>query len=674
MSSKALFTRLKGLDGLRALSALLVLLFHAEMSFTPRAGFLGVDVFFVLSGFLITALLLSEFEHTHTIAFGAFYARRLRRLVPVMLLCVSVSVSVALYVAPDSLAELRRDVPAALTYTTNWWEIFNQRSYFETTGRPPLLIHLWSLAIEEQFYLLWPALLWLCLRVGNKGMLMGLALLLAITSTLVLIQLSSQHGYPLEHDPTRAYFGTDSHSMGLMLGACCAVGVTTEQQRRWRSGALHPLWDGVAVAALGSLLVLAFRLNEVSEWLYHGGFLSIAVLSGLVIWIVTHPASRLALVLEWPVLRWLGARSYGLYVWHWPVFACLRPTQDWVYGDTITFIARMALTLLLATLSYAWIEQPIRRLNASSPLVDARTTRRGHWLSAGLVVITLGALITLYVYPVPDTLSPPETTRSEITPIPANPTDEAASEVPSDSETLAIGDSVLLGAAPYLHKHFASLKIDAEVGRQAAQVIHLLEQLKAAAALPPRVILHLGTNGYVTDKQLTQILELLHGHQIILINAHAPRRWVADNNALMTQLRESHPEVTVLDWEGQAAEHTEYLVSDHIHLSSQGMHAFARLFAPFVPETASAEVASPPSQHKSPPVSASSGDTDHANLSLAPAHDDNAAHTPSTAPANGAPEPVLEPKEPDSPRSEGIDLHSAAETSASRATFNLGLG
>lgn len=594
MSNDLTKRRLPGLDGLRALSAGLVLLFHADMGFSPRAGFIGVDIFFVLSGFLITGLLLSEFEQTHRLDLTAFYLRRLRRLAPVMLACLSMCIVAAIWWAPDSIAGLRQDVPYALTYTTNWWEIFNQRSYFEAVSRPPLLIHLWSLAIEEQFYLLWPMLVWAALRFGNKGLVAALSVGLAIVSTLVLIQLSLNHGYPLEADPTRAYFGTDSHTMGLMFGACAAVVFQTTEFKRLQQRPINPLWDILGAGIFASLLLIAYRSNEVSEWLYYGGFSLLAVLTAVLLLILTHPGSLLSQGLEHRYLRSVGERSYGLYVWHWPVFSLLRPGMDWPYGETLTFIARIALTLALTTVTYRWLEQPIRKLNRPATMRQATDheipdkvafeKRRGQSLAIGLVVVMLLSWASLYsvATPTPALLKEPE---APIEPVP-NQSPALKTVTPfheSAGSVLAIGDSVLLGASPYLSKRFPGLEIDAEVGRQAAQVLHILEQRASANALPERVILHLGTNGYVTEDQLNRMLTLLKDKQVVLINASAPRRWVTDNNELFTKAAADHAQLKLIDWNSESADHPEYFVSDHIHLKPLGIRAFAQVIAPIVP-------------------------------------------------------------------------------------------
>jgi len=596
--------RLSGLDGLRAVAALLVLSFHSNLAHTPAGGFLGVDLFFVISGFLITTLLLREWQSRHDIALGDFYHRRLRRLTPVVLCAVIGCVVASETVAPDALASLKKDVWFALTYTTNVWEIVNQRSYFELSGREPLLQHLWSLSIEEQFYLLWPALVWWALKHRALNGLKAMAIVLAVLSTSQLVHLSTLYGYPLEADPTRAYFGSDSHTMGLMVGSWLALALHTPQGLIHVNRPLHWAANVLGIAAFAAFLTLCYALNPVSLFLYHGGFLTVAILAAILVMIAVHPASWLAWALEWKAVRYIGKRSYGLYVWHWPVFALLRPHIDVDWAPWVTHLARFAITWALTELSYRWIEQPIR---ATSPKKrNSSWTRRGALTAAALLALTAVSVGALTLTESPPR-NPMASAVNEAVRAPtkdpalaaAHPeasatnnsaraalTEEPSASLGDDAEVGLIGDSVMLGAKSALQQHYPGLNVDAEVGRQAAAVIALLKHQKAQGTLPKRVVLHLGTNGYVTDTQLEEMLNLLADTHVVLINSCAPRRWVDDNNALLSVAASQHPNVKLIDWNAISTEHAEYFGSDRIHLTAKGIRAYVDALKPWLPKRA----------------------------------------------------------------------------------------
>lgn len=647
--------RLAGLDGIRALAILGVLLYHGDLAWLP-GGFLGVDLFFVLSGFLVTALLLQEHELRGLIAISAFYARRLRRLFPALAVLLLVLLALVPLVAPDAHRRTDQDALPALLYAANWWFIFNEGSYFDFIGRPPLLQHLWSLAIEEQFYLLWPCLLVAILHIGSRRTVGILAVLIALLSTGWMWHLARLGGLPEQGDPSRLYFGTDTHCMGLFIGAALAAFT------RPFDSAPTPLPSGLVLSRdfLGfaglAVLVLAFVLTgEQQPALYRGGFLVVACAAAAVLFAVLSPGSLLAWILERPVLQWLGQRSYGLYLWHWPVFMLTRPDLDTPLNGVANLVFRLLLVGLIAEVSYRLVETPIRngsflRLFGTGLGLAAHGRRR---LVFGVLIVGAPGVAALVLqnaseHPSPQGLrgqgipadiaeamgiahggplqvtvdSAPARLNSEavntkvassrfnlpalepvvlptlgagVSPVGAEAVvserPEPSAKIPTlvtsavpkvavtstpSSETLtAVGDSVLLGARQQLEQTLPRAQTDAEIGRQAAALLVRLRALKESNLLASTVMLHLGTNGYVTEKQLREALETLGDRErIILVNARAPRRWVEENNSLMARVVAEYPNAVLADWAGLANEHPEYFVSDGIHLSQAGKRAF----------------------------------------------------------------------------------------------------
>jgi peptidoglycan/LPS O-acetylase OafA/YrhL len=372
---------LPGLDGLRALAVLAVLLYHADVSWLP-GGFLGVDVFFVISGYLITSLLLAERSATGRIRLRRFWARRARRLLPALFALLAVVAVVVLAWVPDQQDRLSGDVGSAFTYSTNWYLIFQQESYFAALGRPSLLRHLWSLAVEEQFYVVWPLLFAAGLALYGKRWFPKVVLVGALVSAGLMALL-----FVPGSDPSRVYFGTDTRAAGLLVGSILAFA--------WIPGRLstRPRRVGQAVLTLGALVSLAALVlcamfaSEYGTFLYQGGFLLVALLSALLVATASHPGGAPAKLLGWAPLVWLGVRSYAIYLWHWPVFMLTRPHIDVAFDGPGLLAARLAITLLLADISYRLIEQPFRRgwVRLPRPRPALRLAGAGSVLSIGLL-------------------------------------------------------------------------------------------------------------------------------------------------------------------------------------------------------------------------------------------------------------------------------------------------
>ena len=343
------------LDGIRAVAVAAVVLFHFEVSWIP-GGFLGVDVFFVVSGYLITSLMIEEWGRTGTVDRRQFWMRRGRRLLPALYVMLLVVTTWAVLFVPDALDRLRSDVVAALLYVTNWWYIVDGQSYFDALGRPPVLQHLWSLAVEEQWYILWPfAFAFAMRRVGGALHRLVVPLLaVAGASALWMAILFNATG-----DVNRVYYGTDTRISGLLIGAAAAM-----CWRPWRSasaGQRHLVAvDAAGAVALAALVFTMLRWGSDTTFLYRGGFVVVAVLSIVVVAAGVHPGARLlGGVLSTPVLRWVGMRSYAIYLWHWPVVVLLAERDvGWPWPAMVVLWS--VLTLGLAELSYRFVESPVR--------------------------------------------------------------------------------------------------------------------------------------------------------------------------------------------------------------------------------------------------------------------------------------------------------------------------
>jgi peptidoglycan/LPS O-acetylase OafA/YrhL len=357
-TSPARLAHLPALDGLRAVAVVLVIAYHLDAGWLP-GGFLGVDLFFVISGFLITTLLLRERAATGRIGLRDFWVRRFRRLVPLLVVVVAATVAATrAWGVPEQWSSVRADALGALAYVANWRFVLADQSYFESLLGPSPLLHTWSLGVEEQWYLVWPlAMAGLgALAVSSRGRravlaALGLGIAASATSMVVLFDAS---------DPSRAYYGTDSRAQHLLVGAALAwllhlrPGlVDAASRRRWRPA---------APVALTVLVVVAATTPADAAWLYRGGLLALSLVAAVVVWAVTVPVERSSLGwLAAPPLVWLGRRSYGLYLWHWPVVVFVGAPIGLEWTGAPLLVTRLAAVLALTELGHRLVEVPARR-------------------------------------------------------------------------------------------------------------------------------------------------------------------------------------------------------------------------------------------------------------------------------------------------------------------------
>ncbi|MDQ3736917.1 MAG: acyltransferase family protein [Actinomycetota bacterium] len=631
---------LPGLDGLRALAVIAVLLYHAQLTWIP-GGFLGVEVFFVISGYLITALLLEEWRRQGRINVVGFWMRRARRLLPALYLLLVVTLTFAVVFLPGEVARLREDALAAFGYVTNWYLIVGEESYFEAVGRPSLLQHLWSLAVEEQFYVLWPLLLVTGMML-LRGRALPVVLLGAVGSALLMAIL-----YRPDVDPSRVYYGTDTRVAGLLLGAALAF-VWVPGRLGYRIGRIPPLLlDIVGLAALGGLVWFCLWLDQYQPFLFRGGFALVALVTAVVIMIAVHPRARLlgAGLLGRQPLRWVGLRSYGIYLWHWPVFMVTRPELDVTITGLPLLALRLATTVVLADLSYRFVETPIRNGafgRAWKALREARGARRWRlgvrWAGAvGTSTAFLAVLVVALIHaqppappsylsvesihttgstPTPDTEDPdttagtetpptpdtedPDTTAGTETPktdIPATATPEAGAvgsstapepaakaqkapvSAPADRVT-AIGDSVMIGAAGELQRSLGNPAMYADVGMQAAGVIEILQKRRAAGDLGEVVVIHIGSNGTLNAEQFDEMMRMLKDvRRVAFVNVKVPRPWEQPNNEVLADGVRRYPNTVLVDWHAASVDRPELFVEDGIHLQAEGQRVYADLIA-----------------------------------------------------------------------------------------------
>ena len=666
LTSRISSTRLAELDGLRALAVVAVILFHCEITGVLDAGFFGVDMFFTISGFIITSILLKAWRNDGAFDFPDFYFRRLKRLLPPMLGLIAIAFLGTAVISPEALHKFVADAPAALLYCSNYWQIADRQDYFDTT--PHVLRHLWSLAVEEQFYFVWPPLAYVALKRGGVKAAGALAVAIALASTAWMWYLYVQNMDAT--DQNRIYLGADTHAMGLLSGAvlaCCWSPWTAAAKGRvarlaGRAGAL---------AALGLLGWMAATMNTSSPWLYRGAFLVVPVLTCIVIYATMSDASFfVARLLRTDAMQWFGTRSYSLYLVHWPLFVWLRLLGYTDFADWRVLLPALAAVGIVSELMYRYVELPSKNYDLKKPGTGPKVAVIGGYVIIAFAFSTAIRLAAV-APPVPELAHtapaapvpmPEKPLPAALTPAPAQGTPAEHADDPADAnvriaggeDLYALGDSVLLGASDHLRRAIPGIRIDAAVGRQASHGLKIVEGWHDALTKTSTVLVHLGTNGYINEGQFRELLQDLAGcKSVILINVHADRRWTAPNNEIIARMVQEFPNVHLVDWSLVSAQRPDFFVKDGIHLTRRGILAYTSQIrmatggeplpdpAPDAPAGAQIRTAA----HKVAPGAAKRG----AKSALPPAATAAAAaSTPAPAPTAAAEPPAPAPaSEPD---------------------------
>lgn len=645
---------LPGLDGLRALAVVAVMVYHANSAWLP-GGFLGVEVFFVISGYLITLLIIAEREKTGRVDLGHFWVRRARRLLPALFVMLFLVITYTALAEGDAMGQLRGDVVAGLAYVTNWYQIWVGQGYTAAGDFAPLR-HLWSLAVEEQFYLVWPLVMVALLAKGPRAIartavwLVGIAV--AITVVIAVLhrpgpigtctQTPDQYwtvGDRCISKMDTLYLSSITRAGGILLGAAFAM--------VWRPFAIlrspmrdkGPLLDLLALCAVIGLGAMAWWVHLVGpggadSFLFRGGLLLCGVLTLVVIAAVTHQRARTGPLLGNPLLLWIGTRSYGLYLYHWPIYQAIRK----VAGNPLSlsqFVTAMVLTVILTEISYRYVETPIRTGHARRWWAGLRRSPdplpRQIVLGVAAMVVAIGLFSSVSLATAPlqqneiaeslDEAAGSVTDLGELlgdgsgdgsdgdaVPIeptdPADPSDPGGSSpdptlppdpdlpapettVPPETTTttteppapipfLAVGDSVMLGAAPTLRD--AGMVVQAEESRQMIDMVPVMQQLRDQGRFGVAVVVHLGTNGPITADTLDAFMATVaEVPNVVVLTLRAQRPWIAGNNERLRTLS-SRPNVILLDWERLSAECPgPCFYSDGIHLRPEGQRYYSQL-------------------------------------------------------------------------------------------------
>ncbi|GAB0218979.1 acyltransferase family protein [Staphylococcus pseudintermedius] len=574
-----------GLDGVRAVAVIAIIIYHLNPQWLS-GGFLGVDTFFVISGYLITSLLLTEYHNTGKIELMSFWLRRVKRLIPAVLFLVMGVIVLSLIFMPTEIQKVRADSIAAIFYVSNWWYIMQNVDYFEQFAVQPLK-HLWSLAIEEQFYLVFPiVLLSLLSFIRRLKSIRIIFLILLVISMIAMMVL-----YVPNENVARVYFGTDTRIQTLLMGVLLALVWPPFQLKAKVNRQMRTMIDTAGVVGLAILFICFKFVSETNSILYYGGFFLISTVTLLVIASSVHPSGYFAKFLGNKVFTFIGSRSYSLYLWHYPIIVLIH--HQFVQGQIppLVYVVEILLMVLMAEFSYKFIEQPFRKegfnIFAFNHLKNWRSQKvLRTWLVIILLIPTLLVMVGSFNrFAQKNSTRVTEVNTEEIDKLITQPLPLPQLEIDgfvvkgnkqkyASWKPLLIGDSVMVDIGDDFRSFVPKADINGKVGRQLVEATSLAKrQYQSYRDKNDIVVLELGTNGDFTEKQLNSLFEQFGEADIYLVNTRVPRSYESHVNQVLAKAAKKRANVTLVDWYSRSENHTEYFAPDGIHLQPPGVRA-----------------------------------------------------------------------------------------------------
>lgn len=598
-----------GLDGIRAIAVIMVLAYHLKLALF-KSGFLGVTVFFVLSGYLITGILISEVEEEGTIDLKNFWLRRIRRLVPAVMSMAVVIIFVSAVVNRIIFTKGCKDFLASVLGFNNWWQIFNKVSYFEAAGVPSPFTHCWSLAIETQFYLIYPLILLGIYKLvksrgegrAKRGLLFaGVTLLLALISVILMIVL-----FDPQQDASRVYYGTDTRAFSLLFGALLAILWEYRMVPRRLSASVNMVLGSVSFAVL---LVMTIAINGSSNFWYRGGQFFGTILTVLMVYAVLGRKTWLSRFLSNPVLKWIGDRSYSIYLWHYPIILLISKGIKASWWITLIEIV---LSVVLAELSYRFIETPIRHgiigeyLNILRSRPKSRqekkrqiqVARRSLKVMAGTFVLTVSLILCMVFVPKKnalDTLQKRETkaketgkmteeqlakqkangSESDDTICTADLTDD---EILEGLNLLLIGDSIAVDVTDDFYEMFPNSVSDTKIGRITSLGKQVLDSYIDEKKWEGEGVIFASLSNSPINGELEDIREKIGKDMpLFLTTVRIPHEtFEEESNSKIKKFVEENDHTYLIDWYAASEGHDEYFDADDTHLLPAGAKAYAK--------------------------------------------------------------------------------------------------
>ncbi|MBF0746921.1 acyltransferase [Gemella sp. 19428wG2_WT2a] len=580
---------LPSIDSIRAIAVISVIIYHINPKYLP-GGFLGVDLFFVLSGYLISSLIMREYRITGKLNLWNFYIRRARRLLPAVYLMISIVLIVMVLFNKSLLEKTYLDALFGYVYSSNWWYIFHKLDYFDTFSTSPFK-HLWSLAIEEQFYLLFPLIF---LMFNNKSRKVRLTPVYKfLIFTLIFASLAT-HIYLFDpRDMNRVYYGTDTRAFGLLVGVAGAFLFPMYKLTARINKKESIFFTFLSVISIAVFIWSMFFVSESDEWMYRGGFLVYSILFLIIIISTGRQRTFISRLMSFTPLVYIGKISYSLYLWHFPIIVLSSTGQE---SSWISNIFRLVLIFFIAFVSYTIFETPIRKygvIKYFKVLIRLMFSLRGYkkilavsMSIATIILLLMGSLgkampITSTFFNKEDTfkldsvfqtganVEVPQTTKQE----------ESSIKVKKYTNLLVLGDSLAVNIGERFVEKYAGAVVDGKVSRQGYQMVELLPKYASYNIPTTAVIYMIGTNGNITKNEIDEMVKAFDKTEVYFVNVNVPRAWQDANNKLLEDAKSRYSNVNIIDWYTLGKKHREYFEADYVHLNSSGIQAMINLIS-----------------------------------------------------------------------------------------------
>lgn len=585
-----------GLDGLRALAIFFVVAYHFSFNWA-RGGFLGVDIFFVLSGYLVTSKILPLEKNKLDLNLKRFWCGRIRRLLPSVFAMIITTVVWVILFKREILTTVLGDAVFSIFYTTNWWFIFHKLSYFDSFGTPSPLRHLWFLAVQEQFHFIWPIVLITGLKFFKKRNKFSVIVFVGALCSAILMGIM----YSPDIDPSRVYYGTDTRAFELLIGSCLALVLPMNKLSSKQISIKKKVLNIASIITLAVFILSAVFMDEYSAFLYRGGMLLFSFNTAILIVCVCSPSGFLSNLFSWKPLRWIGTRSYAIYLWHYPIMVLSTPIQE--IGNPVYWkvILRLIVICIIAELSYRFIETPIRKLGVRRFYRKYLWVNIFNWgqltVAKKFLAIISTSVVLVFTIGMTSSIKNEQNVgkiKSYPTEVKTSSTDEAVTDKDSEKaslennsvssdksykQVLAIGDSIMIDITPSLKKAYTNITIDGKIGRQMKEAIKLVHTYSSFNSTDNAVIIELGSNGYFTEKQIEDLLNYFSKADVYLVNTRVPRSWESKVNKALKRESDERENVVLIDWYSTAVKHPEYFESDGVHLKSSGSEALTNLIS-----------------------------------------------------------------------------------------------
>ena len=591
---------LPSIDSLRALAVLAVIIYHVDVNYLP-GGFLGVDLFFVLSGYLISSLIIKEFRKTGTVNLYNFYIRRARRLLPAVYFMITVGLVVMVLFNEALLRKSHLDAIFGYIYSSNWWYIFHKLDYFDSFGAQSPFKHLWSLAIEEQFYMIFP-LLFLLVN-GKKKSKDGTYKLnknfLYVVLGLILVSLIAHILLFDINNISRIYFGTDTRAFSLLVGVVGAILYPMERLHSKVTPQQNMIYSVVSLASIATLITVMVYTSEYNTWLYRGGFLLVAILGLIVIISSGKQHTLMSKLLSFKPIVFIGKTSYSLYLWHFPILVLTTPVSEIGNPNIFFVILRIVLTFAVAIVSYVFVETPIRKLGFKN-YINAifrklkKRPRKSRKIYAGIVgLVSVLFLMGIFGKSVPfiSTAFVKEMETNKETQFVNNGNNkENNQEKSSDSNkdkkdnkedknnsdkkyssVVVMGDSLTVDIGEKFQELYPGAVIDGKIGRQLYVAVEEAKSYSKYNNENSAIIFQLGTNGPFTESQIEELVKEFDKADIYFVNIKVPRAWEKTVNAALKETQEKHSNVKIIDWYSVANSSKDLFEPDRVHLNQTGI-------------------------------------------------------------------------------------------------------